>query len=281
MLKDALGDRMKNYENVNRHYLICRMPVIIRIDMRAGHTFTRGMKRPFDDIFMTSMQETMKSLCENISGCVFGYTQSDEISLLLIDYQTLKTSPWFDNGVNKLTSISASMATLYFNKIFAQKMLEYKDIVYGNMLPAYIDKEVFPSPSTEDLQSAWKYLGILKKAEEKGATFDSRVFNLPKEEVTNYFLWRQNDASKNSIASVGHCYFSTKELKGKSCNQVQDMLMLQHNINWNDFPVVQKRGCACYKMQNEEKTRAKWTLDKEMPILKGANRAYVDKLFLL
>lgn len=265
MLRDELGDRMKTYEDVNRHYLIRRMPVIIRIDMRAGHTFTKGMQKPFDDVFMSSMQNTMKLLCENIPGCVFGYTQSDEISLLLIDYQTLSTSPWFDNGVNKLTSVSASMATLYFNKSFGKTTSQFLRNI----------------ASAEELQQERSYLAVLQRAEEKGATFDSRVFNLPKEEVTNYFLWRQNDASRNSVSAVGQYYFTTKELKNKSCNQVQDMLMLQYNINWNDFPVVQKRGCACLRAEETEEIRAHWAIDKEMPILKGEGRVYLDQLFLI
>ena len=96
MDKTTLGDRMKNnYENISRYYLTRRMPVIIRIDGKAFHTFTRGFKKPFDDIFVKTMQDTMKYLCENIQGCVLGYTQSDEISLVLVDYAELTTDAWF------------------------------------------------------------------------------------------------------------------------------------------------------------------------------------------
>lgn len=85
---DSLGDRMKGYENIARNYLTRRIPTIIRVDGKAFHTFTRGMEKPFDRILMTTMQNTMKYLCENIQGCVFGYTQSDEITLVLTDYAT-------------------------------------------------------------------------------------------------------------------------------------------------------------------------------------------------
>ena len=116
--KDILSDRMKTYENVNRTYLTRRTPVIIRLDMRAGHTFTKGFQKPFDEIFMKSMRETMKYLCENIQGCKLGYTQSDEISLLLVDYDDINTAAWFDYNILKIVSVSASMATLAFNKAF-------------------------------------------------------------------------------------------------------------------------------------------------------------------
>ena len=105
--KDALGDRMKGYENVTRTKLVRRMPVIIRIDGKAFHTFTKGLDKPFDGLLMDAMNKTMKYLCENIQGCVLGYTQSDEISLLLVDYQTLTTDSWFDDTVQKMCSISA------------------------------------------------------------------------------------------------------------------------------------------------------------------------------
>lgn len=118
-VNDELGKRMKtNYEEIPKIKLIRRTPVIIRIDGKAFHTLTRGFRKPFDEILIKTMQETTKYLCENIQGCVFGYTQSDEISLVLIDYQRLTTSAWFDYEVQKICSIAASMATMAFNKFF-------------------------------------------------------------------------------------------------------------------------------------------------------------------
>lgn len=114
----AFDKRMKKYEFVSRNYLTTRTPVIIRIDGKAFHTFTRGFKRPFDDVLSRAMQETMKYLCENIQGCVLGYTQSDEITLVLVDYKTIDTSAWFDYNIQKCASIAASMATLAFNEAF-------------------------------------------------------------------------------------------------------------------------------------------------------------------
>ena len=117
MDRTTLGDRMKNnYENITRYYLTRRMPVIIRLDGRSFHTFTRGFKKPFDDILVKTMQDTMKYLCENIQGCVLGYTQSDEISLVLTDYAEITTEAWFGNNLQKMCSVSASMATVAFNK---------------------------------------------------------------------------------------------------------------------------------------------------------------------
>lgn len=261
MDKTSLGDRMKNnYENVNRFYLTRRMPIVIRMDMKAGHTFTRGMKKPFDDIFVKTMQDTMKYLCENIQGCVLGYTQSDEISLVLVDYAELTTDAWFGNNLQKMCSISASMATMAFNKFF-----------YGNM------------PADEENS------GTYYKALEKGAMFDSRVFTIPKEEVCNALIWRQQDATRNSIQSVGQANFSQKELHGKSCNNIQDMLMIQKGINWNDYATTLKRGSCCIKVDDGiteyDETgnicgytqRSKWIIDNEIPIF-SQDRNYIEKL---
>ena len=121
-VRDDLGKRMKKYEEVSKTALMRRTPVIIRIDGKAFHTFTRGFEKPFDRILVKTMQETTKYLCQNIQGCVFGYTQSDEISLVLIDYQTLTTDAWFDYKVQKLCSIAASMATMAFNKFFSMNV---------------------------------------------------------------------------------------------------------------------------------------------------------------
>ena len=199
MDKTTIGDRMKNnYENITRYYLTRRMPVIIRVDGRSFHTFTKGFKKPFDDVLVKTMQDTMKYLCENVQGCVLGYTQSDEISLVLTDYAELTTDAWFGNNLQKMCSVSASMATLTFNKAFNDNIVKYID----NNLDA--DCGV-----TKDLT---EYTKILINARNKGAMFDSRVFTIPKEEVCNYFIWRQQDSTRNSIQSVGQANFSQREL---------------------------------------------------------------------
>lgn len=115
---DALGERMKRYEYVTRNYLTRRVPAIIRLDGKAFHTFTRGFQKPFDEILVKTMQQTMRYLCENIQGCVLGYTQSDEITLVLIDYQKLDSDSWFGYNIQKCASVAASMATMVFNKFF-------------------------------------------------------------------------------------------------------------------------------------------------------------------
>lgn len=276
MDRTTLGDRMKNnYENITRYYLTRRMPVIIRIDGKAFHTFTRGFKKPFDDIFVKTMQETMKYLCENIQGCVLGYTQSDEISLVLTDYSELTTDAWFGNNLQKMCSVSASMATLAFNKAFNDNIVKYID----NNLDA--DCGV-----TNDLT---EYIKILINARNKGAMFDSRVFTIPKEEVCNALIWRQQDAARNSIQSVGQANFSQKELHGKSCNDIQDMLMIQKGINWNDYSTTLKRGSCCIKIDDgitkydevgnicDYIPSSKWVIDNEIPIF-TQDRNYVEKL---
>lgn len=269
---DDLGRRMKEYyEQIPKTKLMRRTPVIIRIDGKAFHSFTKGFKRPFDNVLIESMQETMKYLCENIQGCVLGYHQSDEISLVLVDYHKLTSNAWFDYEVQKICSIAASMATVAFNKIFEQNCIEYSQVV----------------PNTE---LGCKVMDVYSKASEKGAMFDARCFNIPKEEVTNYIYWRQLDATRNSIQMVGQANFSHKELHGKSCNQIQDMLMVQKEINWNDFPIYQKRGSCCVKESYstvdlstytgsvDAITRTRWIIDKEIPIFKGEDRNYIDKL---
>lgn len=259
--KDSLGNRMRGYENVNRNYLLKRTPVILRLDGKTFHTFTRGFKKPFDDILVKTMQGTMKYLCENIQGCVLGYTHSDEITLVLIDYKKLNSCGWFDYNIQKCASISASMATMAFNK-------EFK-----NQVAAYKERQPKLWLSIKD-----NYYQTLYAATKKGAMFDSRVFNVPKEDVINCILWRQNDATKNSINMVGHANFSQNQLHKKSCNEIQDMLMLQKGINWNDFPTHLKRGSCCIKVVDEQTNRSRWIIDTEIPIFKGEGRKYIDNL---
>lgn len=287
-IRDDLGTRMKVfYENIPKTRLMRRTPVAIRIDGKAFHTFTKGFQKPFDFVLMDAMQKTMKYLCENIQGCVFGYTQSDEITLILVDYQKFTSDAWFDYEVQKLTSVSASMATMAFNKYFSENV---EDVIKYN--------------STHDSLVERKE-GLLDNyisAVEKGACFDARCFNIPKEEVTNLIYWRQLDATRNSIQMVGQANFSHDELQNKTCDMIQDMLMTKYGINWNNFTIPCKRGTACIRVGakvtenikrepqpfGEDKItttiieeRPIWIIDRNMPILKGEDRKYVDDLIYI
>lgn len=261
-VNDELGRRMKDfYETIPKTKLMRRTPVAIRIDGKAFHTFTRGMKRPFDDILIETMQQTMKYLCENIQGCVLGYTQSDEITLILIDYQKLTSCAWFDYEVQKMCSVAASMATMAFNRLFRENFNKY------------------------DLDNQLDYAKTLFNKLDS-AMFDARCFNIPKEEVANLIYWRQLDATRNSIQMVGQANFSQRELHGKSCNKIQDMLMLEKNINWNDFPAYQKRGSCCIKQEyaypdefmQTQQWSTRWIIDKDIPIFKNEDRKYIEDL---
>ena len=281
---DDLGMRMKsNYEQITKFRLTRRTPVIIRLDGKAFHSFTRHFKRPFDLLLMDVMHNTMRYLCENIQGCVFGYTQSDEISLLLVDYKRLSSSAWFDNEVQKICSISASMATLAFNKTFDDfvtavdpwiSFYEPKDDP-DTKITRRLAKLYGLDP--ENMDNLREQIRIYRAAQEKGAMFDARCFNIPKEEVTNYFYWRQLDATRNSIEMAGQAQFSHKELQNKSCNMIQDMLHEQRNINWNDYPTDCKRGACCYKVYKlvNDKERSEWIVDHEIPIF-NHDRDYID-----
>ena len=219
----------------------------------------------------------MKYLCENIQGCVLGYTQSDEITLILVDYKKLTSSAWFDYEVQKICSIAASMATMAFNKFFRDNVGDY---LYENYDDQYLAD----------------YIKTLQNAVDKGAMFDARCFNIPKEEVTNLVYWRQLDASRNSIQMVGQACFSHKELQNKSCNDIQDMLMTQKGINWNDLPTYQKRGSCCVRnkiviesdgvtataqLRDTSRSENEWIIDTDIPIFKSEGREYVDRLVFI
>lgn len=275
---DSLGDRMKGYEGVSRNFLTRRVPAIIRLDGKAFHTFTKGMKKPFDPVLTQAMQETMKYLCENIQGCVLGYTQSDEITLVLTDYATIQTDAWFGYNIQKMCSVSASMATLAFNNAFPDSVNKYF-LAIDEM-----DEEERP-PIWEIEEQEELYYSHYNKA-----LFDSRVFSIPKEEVANCLIWRQQDATRNSIEAVGQANFSHHELHKKTCNMIQEMLWSQRGINWNDFPTELKRGSCCIKWQFEETIddprnpgqkitvcRNRWIIDHKIPIF-TQDREYIEKL---
>ncbi len=229
MGKEAIGQRMKeDYESRTQTHLMRRTYTIIRLDGKAFHTYTKGFERPYDVNLMRIMDETAIKLCESIQGAKLAYVQSDEISILLTDFESPQTNMWFDGNVQKMTSISAAIATAHFN------------------IGMYLDEDILAPMS-------------------KVAYFDSRVFQLPyAKETFNYFVWRQQDATRNSIQMGAQTLYSHKELNKKNTSELQEM-MFQKGINWNDYPVGFKRGRLILKEKEEqiEVKDPRWNKEKD------------------
>lgn len=246
MNKSNLGSRMKSYEDVTQSKLMRRTPVIVRVDGKAFHTFVNKhfdmysdpslIDGPFSKSLHEMMTNTTMSMCQFSQNATIAYTQSDEISILFRDWDKHETQQWFDGKLQKICSVSSSMATSYFNFYF--------NIDLGDLY----------------------FVG-------DAALFDARVFNLPFEEVTNYFIWRQKDATRNSINMLGRHYYSAKQLHGKNTSQVQDLLM-EKGVNWNDIPTWQKRG-SCI-IPNPNICVTSWKNDEEIPIF-TKDREYIEK----
>ena len=257
----TLGERMKEYEKVSRIKLMRRTPVIIRLDGCHFHTWTRGLDRPFDRNLMHIMQKTMLALCEQIQGCVLGYTQSDEITLVLVDYQRIESMAWFDNQVQKMCSVAASIATSAFEKALHEEI----DELEADAQKYYWDNQLF----TQEECLEKRYLLIDKKWK---ANFDARAFNIPIHEVINNLIWRQQDATRNSILSVAQSLYPHKELQGIGTKELQNKILTEKNVNWNDYKTDEKRGIAAIK-DNE----GKWFIDELTPIF-TEDRDYINRL---
>ena len=210
-----LAMRMKFFEKQNKVYLDKNKPICLRLDGKSFSTFTKGLNKPFDMILMESMWEASKILCESIQGCKVAYTQSDEITLFLNSYENEKTDPWFGYNVEKIVSNSASIATLAFNK----KFFELSNILKENIL-----KYSFGGDEAGKMDKYNIYNSKIFKA-----TFDSRAFNLPKDEVNNNFYWRESDARRNSIQMVAQANFSHKELQNLNCNQLKESKIFKNS----------------------------------------------------
>lgn len=242
-MNDSMGDRMKGYENVWRHHLPEHMPTIIRIDGRAFHNLTRGLSKP-SHVFEDIMNNVAIDLCKEISTTKIAYVQSDEISLLLHPYETFETQSWFKNNIQKIASISASIATRsFFMAVLGLKFSSSK------------------KPTEDETKIAARVSSL---------SFDSRVFVVPECEVVNYFLWRQNDATRNSIAMHAQERFSAKQLHKKNKNQQIEM-MESKGFHWNKLPTNIKRGRCVVKKDSG------WVIDNEIPIFKDDGREYISK----
>jgi len=250
---ESLSERMRKYEAVSCHYLIPRLPVILRIDGQNFHMLTQKLQcaKPWDNNINLVMDKTALTLCQKIvQNARLAFIQSDEINILINNYTTLQTQPWFDNKINKIVSTSAAKTSVYFNHFWAQ--------------------------NTKDDVNPF-------------ATFDCKAFNLPKDEVVNYFIERQQDATRNSIQSYAQANFPHNALQNLNCSQLQNKLFEERGLNWNDLPVYLKRGRCVIKVgfhvnriadlniPGPHPPETKWIVDDNIPIF-TENRNYIQRL---
>jgi tRNA(His) 5'-end guanylyltransferase len=222
--RDSLGDRMKqNYEIRGRHYLTRRTPVVLRLDGKAFHTFTRGFERPFDKTLSDLMTDTAMYLAGRVQGTKLVYVQSDEISILITDFDKLTTTPWFDYETSKMNSIAASMAAAYFN-------VQLRERVEG--------------------------------MENKYPAFDCRAYNMPNEEIANYFRWRYQDWLRNSISMLAQSEYSQEQLDKKNQADMHEMLY-EKDINWAHLDPLWKNGTLLYRQDGKfvKNTDIAWVKD--------------------
>ena len=237
MSKDNLGDRMKDYEGIPRLRLVPKVPVILRLDGKAFHTYTAKLSKPWHEPLERAMWATAAFLCREVQGARLAYVQSDEISLLVADYKDRDTSAWFDYDLQKVVSVSASLAAAAFNR---------------------------ERPNAPD---------------ERLAAFDARAWNLPRHEVVNYFIWRQQDAMRNSVSGLAQSQFSHKELHGMDTGTMRERLLAERGIDWEGCPIARQRGACVVKEAYEIEggaRRTRWVVDEAIPVFKEA-REYVDR----
>jgi tRNA(His) guanylyltransferase len=228
-MKDELGQRMKrDYEDALRLYVPRRTHVVIRIDGRGFHHFTKKLERPYCRQLADALDEAAVRLSGQMIGCRFAYGQSDEYSFVLTDAEPDDAALWFDGNVQKIVSVSASVFTAAFNKVF--------------------------------------------RGDEPGV-FDSRVLVIAqRSEVQKYLLWRQLDASANSLNMLASAHFTHKELLGKSTAQKHDLLHTK-GVNWAKQPADFKRGRAVVREPG-----GGWRVDREIPIFNREPRYLEEAL---
>ncbi len=262
---DPIGHRMKTkYESVFRTVLPQRTHLVVRIDGRSFHTYTRSAEKPFDAAIAQAMDEGALAVCTEMMGCKFAYGQSDEYSFLATDFETHQSEPWFGGSTQKIASVAASIFTAAFNSARLRQQAE------------------------QGKQADWSQVRKLI-----AATFDARVFVIPsRAEVENYFIWRQQDAARNSLNMLASFHFPHKQLQRVSSSDRHELLH-EIGINWNDCPADQKRGRLILRRErtrqvtyvhkkkqesvSENILETSWEIDRQIPLF-TQDREYLGRL---
>ncbi len=241
---DSLGERMKSYEKVSDIELLRRVPIIVRTDGRSFHRVCRKLNKPYEPLLLEAMAKTMFYVVGEMAGAVFAYQQSDEITFVLRNDQSLDSEPWYGNRIQKIASIAASLATLGFNKAVLNS--ENKLNLVGD------------------------------------AIFDARVFALPTiGEVVNNLIWRQQDCTRNAVSGASQAILgkkfgkkiALKMLHGQSTKDKLELMRTECGIDFSqEFPTVYRMGVGAYKIpmiipskDGTSSMRKKWTIDWDLP----------------
>lgn len=247
MEKDSLGDRMKSYESVWGGVLPPRMPIMLRLDGKAFHTYTKGLERPFCPELVNIMDTTALELCRSIQGAQIAYVQSDEISIFIHSYKTYDSQIWFGGKIQKIVSVAAAIAS----SIFTSESWRLR----------------YPGD-----------LGFNNGSGIRPACFDARVYVVPESEVCNAFICRQQDATRNSVQMLARSLYSHRELEHKNNVQLRQMC-LDKGHSWDEIPTQQKRGRCIVKMDRtsaDASPHANWDVDAEIPQF-YLDRNYIEK----
>lgn len=247
-MKDDFGNRMKGYEAVTDMRLPGLTPVVVRVDGKCFHTLTKKLDKPFDRIFNSAMELTMRDLCEKLPNVRFAYVQSDEISLVMLE-RDIRSESWFGNRLQKIVSLTAAYATASFRARLSAAMTEAAPEGAANRCGAVMNY----APLVED------------------AVFDCRAFPVPEKDVCNYFIWRQQDCLRNAIQAAGQVYVGKKELHGMSSDGIIAALK-EKGLDFSlYFSVRERLGAACYRIPVKVGpggicTRMKFWTDANIPL---------------
>lgn len=251
MDKTTLGDRQKAYEKAYDIKIIKRLPVIVKADGKNFSKYTKknNFKKPFDDVFSDAMSNAMKDTASNIEGCIFSYTQSDEITFILRNDQSLISSPWFDNRIQKICSIVSSIISVAFNDYI------------NNSSRAYFDTRVFAVPTIYEAENYihWRQNDCVKNSISAACYYE--VAKIKGKKTARGLMHKLNQ------------------------KQQQELLFQETGINWNDYPVKFKRGVGAFREAHEVEVdgnkciRSPWVIDNNIPRF-TQNRQYLEDILL-
>lgn len=239
----SVGDRMKSYEDLYNIRLLGRVPIVLRLDGKGFSRYTKAMKykKPFDECLSAGMSGAMIETAKDICGCMFGFTQSDETTFILRNDQSLETQPWFDNRIQKIVSVVASMYSVRFNALCSG-------------IQAYFDARVFAVPNIQEAINALIH----------------RQQDCVKNSIqcSTYYLVGEKLGRGTT----------RKLMEGLDQKQQQELLYKEAGINWaKDIPQHFRNGIGCYKEEVlvNGAMRTKWKLDKTLPLF-AANQQFLS-----
>lgn len=256
------------YENISYNFLKRNETAAIIINGENYKEYSEKFQKPYDNIFISSMNKALIHMCSQIPTCLFGYTSCFDMAIFFSSPETFEQTSWFNYDTNRIATYASSVVTFEYNKVFEKTAKSY--VMSGKNFD-----------ETRKFTAMQGYVSAI----DAGAFFTAKCFNIKKDQIIDYIYLLQKQTIQDAVHEMGRIYFNDNELAGKTSSEIQLMVFDKAGLNFDSYPDPFKHGSFCvrnFEHNGElivpEAEEGEFVIDESSPLLKPDSKTYIEKI---